>query len=165
MTTVLLVVYGVFWAASTATFARLRVFSFNEIAVPGLRVQAWSRVVVGFLLGNAGPVALLVVLIRWLPSAEGVWGVAEGAFAGITVVVFPRLLHAFMASDELGPSFHAEDDFDVLLKKWDPAWAKRRKTDGRPPDARNKFLTHLLTAFLVFALALGSALVIGLLAT
>ena len=161
MSETLLVVYAVLWAGTLATFGRLRAFAINEIVVPGKRLMAWMRLCVGVLLGNIGPVALLVGLLLWLPNPAGAWGVAVGGLAGLSVTVFPRLVHVFLGSDQFGPRFHDPEDFDAVLRNWDKTWFKRRAT---LTDKRNHAATHLLVALIILALSLGSAILIGLIA-
>ena len=94
---VLLVVYAVLWAGILRTFGRLRVFAVNDLFRRSGSTAWWKRfwrLVVGVLIGNLAPVALLVLLLRFPPDPGGWWGIAAAALAGISPVAFPRFLHA-----------------------------------------------------------------------
>ena len=123
---VLLVVYAVLWAGILPTFRRLRAFAVNELfgrkptqEQKEARARAARRVTSGVLVGDAAPAVLLAFLLRWFPESCGFWGFLAGGLAGVSAVIFPRLLHALLAAEGNWKRHYSPDEWLVVLEDWD----------------------------------------------
>jgi len=76
----------------------------------GLCGRASKRFVVSLLLLNVLPVAWFFVLYRYVvPDETGVRPILTAAVAALSMFGFHRILHAFIASDELYRCFYTDD--------------------------------------------------------
>ena len=154
---VLLVVYAVTWAGILPTLGRLRVFAINDLfrrSAPKPWLKRLARFLVGVLLGNIAPVALLLLLLRSLPTPTSSWGIAVAALAGLSPEAFPRLLQAAVISDETWKYFFDEQEKETVLEKWD-------RPTGSGHQTSNKWFANLLSGLTVLALTLGLAWWLG----
>lgn len=151
---VLVVVYAVLWAGILPTFGRLRAFAINRLFdchTPN-RLPRATRFLVALILGNLAPVTLLVALLRWLPEPAGWWGAFVAALAGISPVIFPRLLHTFTLSDGPAEWFYPDKvEREAVLDDWDCLKESRVNT----------FRSHLLATLAVGLPTLGLAWFLG----
>jgi hypothetical protein len=154
---VLLVVYAVTWAGALPTLSRLRVLAINDLFRRSA-LKPWlkrlARFLVGVLLGNVAPVALLLVLLTRLPTPPNSWGIAVAALAGLSPEAFPRLLHAAVISDETWKFFFDEQEKDTVLEQWD-------RPTGSSYRTSNRWFASLLAGLTVLALTLGLAWWLG----
>jgi hypothetical protein len=156
-----LVVYAVLWAAVTPSFARLRAFKVNDIfgLGPQSRVRAFRRLIAALLVANALPAAVLAILWRYLPPAQGFWGMLAGALAGISPAVFPRVLHAVLASEQSWRWFFTRDEWNLVLRQWDEQWFDLHH-DQRPCSENrraNGAVAHATIALVMGVVSMGSA--------
>jgi len=143
-----LVVYAVLWGGSTGSFGRLRAFTLSSCWAADRRIALFARrrFFVGAIVVNLGPVAVLALIWKLLPTGGAFGAVFGGALAGLSATAFPRFLHGVLASDEQWERFYTRDEWCDVMKRWDPVYFDDRT---RARTGANSWRAHVLPGLLL----------------
>jgi hypothetical protein len=115
--------FAVFWAIALDRIVPSHLFDFHKLFDSRLRRAAFARGVVGVVVLNALPIAWLLWVLTWLPTAADAYSVAAGATAAISVFGFSRLAVAIVRTESVGTFYHV-DEVNALTALESEQWRK-----------------------------------------
>jgi len=96
----LVLFYAFFWAAALSVTGRYQPFDTPSMLICDGR--AWRRFIASLVFLNIAPIAWFIFLyLCVVPDKDGLAPIVAAAVASLSVFGFHRILHAFIASEQL----------------------------------------------------------------
>jgi hypothetical protein len=105
----LVLFYAFFWAAALSATSRYQSFDTPSMYIGNRR--AWRRFAVSLIILNVLPILWFILLYtKVIPGKSGLASIVAAAVASLSVFGFHRILHAFIASEQVYHWFYTEEE-------------------------------------------------------
>ena len=141
----LVLFFGLFWGFGLGIVHPYRLFDLPDLFTAARRKYALRRFLIGLLMVNFVPIALLWALyVTVVPDTSNGLAIVSAAVSALSIFGLLWVLHALVASDRTRKTFYSEDEYQVVAADW----ARR---------GSNSFIAHFVPglAYLVAFPALG----------
>ncbi len=111
----LVLFYAFFWAAALSVTGRYQPFD-TPSAWSG-DSRAIKRLIVSLVILNLLPILWFLFLYKIIPNDDSLSSIMASAVASLSVFAFHRILHAFIASENLYRHFYTPEQVDEVREK------------------------------------------------